>query len=86
MFLVAALLHWQKLAYWIWVRSPLRYLAHEFKPAAVIWAVDRLTRWCRISKGHQFEQMKATVELVDFDVLRVTIPSTGRVWSAGQYA
>lgn len=48
---------------------------------------DRLLRWCRTSNvsGH-CDQVKAVVELVDSDVLRVTLPPTGRLWCGGQYA
>ncbi|RSH89214.1 hypothetical protein EHS25_002326 [Saitozyma podzolica] len=74
-FLVGALFHWQRMAYWIW-------------PAVAIWAFDRLLRvvkTLRINFPWRRADGQCTLEMVGSDVIRLTARRRGLKWSAGQH-
>ncbi|KAK8858407.1 hypothetical protein IAR55_002634 [Kwoniella newhampshirensis] len=80
MYLVGAFYHWTRLHYWVW-------------PAMVIWALDRIIRGARVVWANNFLNPKkrntsgaSTIELLNHNVMRVTIRRDGFKWKAGQHA
>ncbi|WVQ72912.1 hypothetical protein IAR50_002474 [Cryptococcus sp. DSM 104548] len=79
MYLIGALFHWQWLHYWVW-------------PALLIWGLDRLIRFGRFLYINNFVSFRhkreggCKVELMDHDVMRITVGREKWGWKAGQHA
>ncbi|ODN74378.1 hypothetical protein L202_06789 [Cryptococcus amylolentus CBS 6039] len=73
MYLVGALFHWKWLHYWVW-------------PALLIWGVDRAIRFGRFVYINGGGRGRCQVELLDHDVMRITINRRNWSWKAGQHA
>ncbi|WOO77784.1 60S ribosomal protein L22 1 [Vanrija pseudolonga] len=84
LFLIGAIFHWKRLMYWVW------------KPALGLWVVDRLIRLARLYGANRQSGTgrtsalgtsgNCTVELLEWNVLRLTVRRHNIHWSAGQHA
>ncbi|WWD18295.1 hypothetical protein CI109_102745 [Kwoniella shandongensis] len=79
LYLVGAFFHWTRLHYWVW-------------PAMIIWAIDRIIRGVRVIwTNNLLNPMKwkysgdSKIELLNHDVMRVTIRRGKFNWRAGQH-
>ncbi|OWZ45379.1 ferric reductase transmembrane component 4 [Cryptococcus neoformans c8] len=80
MYLVGAWFHWRWLGYWVW-------------PALAIWALDRFLRFAKVIyinnflNPSKFKMLgESKIELLDHDVMRVTLRRENWSWKAGQHA
>nr|KIR86161.1 ferric reductase transmembrane component 4 [Cryptococcus tetragattii IND107] len=80
MYLVGAWFHWRWLGYWVW-------------PAMAIWAFDRFLRFGKVIYINNFLNPRkfnmlgeSRIELLDHDVMRVTLRRENWSWKAGQHA
>ncbi|KAK4688008.1 hypothetical protein P7C73_g2110, partial [Tremellales sp. Uapishka_1] len=75
-FMIGACLHWKQLCYWVW-------------PGFVLWGLDRGVRFAKlvcINRLWRTARADGTVELVDKDVVRLTVKGKNMHWKAGQHA
>lgn len=80
MYLVGAWFHWRWLGYWVW-------------PALAVWALDRFLRFAKVIyinnflNPSKFKMLgESKIELLDHDVMRVTLRRENWSWKAGQHA
>ncbi|WVW84449.1 hypothetical protein I302_106483 [Kwoniella bestiolae CBS 10118] len=80
MYLVGAWFHWRWLGQWV-------------IPAMVIWIFDRLLRFAQVIYQNNFHNPRkwstsgdCKIELLDHDVMRITIRRDNFHWRAGQHA
>ncbi|TXT11226.1 hypothetical protein VHUM_01977 [Vanrija humicola] len=74
MFLVAVYHHYEPYNYWVW-------------PGLLLWGLDRFVGFARLVLVNKlWFRRNSTIELVDTDVLRVTVHRPLLRWSAGQHA
>lgn len=83
MFIVASYYHWPRMAEWTWI-------------ALLLWGIDRFVAFARLffhnktwlmwSSARHAEHSGSTVELIDDDVVRVTVNRPLFKWSPGQHA
>ncbi|KAL1410594.1 ferric-chelate reductase Frp1 [Vanrija albida] len=74
MFLVAVYHHYEPYNYWVW-------------PGLFLWGLDRFVGFARLAVVNKlWFRHSASIELVDTDVLRVTVNRPLLRWSAGQHA
>ncbi|WWC62309.1 uncharacterized protein I303_104905 [Kwoniella dejecticola CBS 10117] len=80
MYLVGAWFHWRWLGQWV-------------IPAMVIWVFDRLLRFAQVIYQNNFHNPRnwsssgdCRIELLDHDVMRITIRRENFHWKAGQHA
>ncbi|WWC95890.1 hypothetical protein V866_002757 [Kwoniella sp. B9012] len=80
MYLVGAWFHWRWLGQWV-------------IPAMVIWIFDRLLRFAQVIYQNNFHKPSkwatsgdCKIELLDHDVMRITIRRDNFHWKAGQHA
>lgn len=83
MFIVASYYHWPRMAEWTWV-------------ALLLWGIDRFCAFARLfivnkswllwSSARREEHSGSVVELIDEDVVRVTVNRPLFKWSPGQHA
>ncbi|WWC70536.1 uncharacterized protein I206_104487 [Kwoniella pini CBS 10737] len=80
MYLVGAWFHWRWLGQWV-------------IPAMVIWIFDRLLRFAQVIYQNNFHRPgewssngDCKIELLDHDVMRITIKRENFHWKAGQHA
>ncbi|WRT67595.1 uncharacterized protein IL334_004567 [Kwoniella shivajii] len=80
MYLVGAYFHWYYLGQWV-------------LPALAIWIFDRLLRFLKVLYQNNFHNPRkwksrgeSKIELLDHDVMRVTIRRDNFHWKAGQHA
>lgn len=83
MFIVASYYHWPRMAEWTWI-------------ALLLWGIDRFVAFARLffynkswlmwSSARHEEHSGSVVELIDHDVVRVTVTRPLFKWTPGQHA
>ncbi|WVF69269.1 hypothetical protein IAT40_004045 [Kwoniella sp. CBS 6097] len=79
LYLIGAFFHWWRMWYWV-------------APAMAIWALDRFIRFGKVMYQNNFHKAnrwknlgESKIELLDHDVMRVTIRRENFHWKAGQH-
>ncbi|OCF43978.1 ferric reductase transmembrane component 4 [Kwoniella heveanensis CBS 569] len=79
LYLIGAFFHWWRMWYWV-------------APAMAIWALDRFIRFAKVMYQNNFHKPnrwknlgESKIELLDHDVMRVSIRRDNFHWKAGQH-
>ncbi|WVQ76889.1 hypothetical protein IAR50_006563 [Cryptococcus sp. DSM 104548] len=92
LYLIGAYFHWERLNYWVWPALLIWALDRLLRFVKVLYInkISPFIQYCRNAKKCKGVQRGlergVRVELLEHDVMRVTIERAGWTWKAGQHA